>query len=199
MKSRKKPVMDSSQVRCSHWNGQGGCWKGQYVHSGHTAAAQVQPWVLCTQTIGPELHRGRSVQVTPVDAPWNKGARPDLSRSPARREEKLHQALVAEEGDGVDRERPQAVQQQPLEEDPHPLLSDAQLHAVQDPAVLPAARPRHLQPGFHHVHGCGETPGDHARHATGHQDRKRACGRQSFHQRWKFRVTKHRCFGTVLK
>lgn len=95
-------------------------------------------------------------------------------QSPTHGEKKLHQALVAKEGDGVDGEGPHAVQQQPLEEDPDPLLSDAQPHAVQDPTVLPPAGPRHLQPGLNHVHWSGKAPGDHARHAAGHQDGKGA-------------------------
>ncbi|KAG7226914.1 hypothetical protein INR49_022209 [Caranx melampygus] len=55
--------------------------------------------------------------------------------------ENLHQALVAEEGDSVDREGPQAVQQEALEEDPHPLLPHAHPHAVEDTAVLPPPAP----------------------------------------------------------
>lgn len=106
-----------------------------------------------------------------------------FQRSAAHGEEKLHQALVAEEGDGVDGEGPHAVQQQPLEEDPATLLSDAQPHAVQDPIVLAAAGPRHLQPGLDHVHGRGEAPGDHARQAAGHQYRKCTCGSRAFHHR----------------
>lgn len=74
-------------------------------------------------------------------SPATIGAASASRRSPAHGEEKLHQALVAEEGDGVDGEGPHAVEQQPLEEDPQPLLSDAQPNAVQDPAVLAAAGP----------------------------------------------------------
>ena len=83
--------------------------------------------------------------------------------------EKFHETLVGEEGDGVDGEGPQAVQGKAFEEDPHSLLSEAHSHAVEDPAVLPPAGPRHLEPGFDHIHGRGEGPGHHARHAARHQ------------------------------
>lgn len=81
----------------------------------------------------------------------------------------LHQTLIAEEGDGIDRECPQAVQYETFEEDPHSFFSDAHSHAVEDPPVLPPTGPWHLQPGFHHIHGSGKSPGHHSGYSTCHQ------------------------------
>ena len=85
-----------------------------------------------------------------------------------------HQALVAEEGDGVDGERPGAVQQEAPEEHPGPLLPGTDQDAVGDPAVVPAPGPGQLQPGLDHVHGRGTGPGHHARGAPRHQHGERA-------------------------
>lgn len=89
--------------------------------------------------------------------------------------EDLHQALIAEEGDGVDREGPQAVQEEPLKEHSHPLLLQTHTHAVQDPLVHPAPSTGHLQPRFHHIHGCGKGPRHHACHPTRHHYCKCTC------------------------
>lgn len=98
---------------------------------------------------------------------------------------KLHQSLVAEEHDGVDREGPQTVQQEAFEKHPQSFLSETHSHAVEDPVELSASSSRHLEPGFHYIHGCGRGPGHHTCNATCSHYCKRTWEQRGTMQNWK--------------